>query len=155
MGRIGAAVWREAIDLVTTGVIDADELDRAVSLGPALGWAAAGPMLSHHLAAGDHGVSAFFQHLLHSFENLWGDLAEWKELDLDRQTAVIASIEKSYRDQLALIRAARDRRLAGILRGLEDAKHVTLERPQPTAQPRKTIARSDLVEESSPPESIN
>ena len=41
--RIAAAVWREAIDLVLKGVIDVDDLDRAVSLGPALGWAAAGP----------------------------------------------------------------------------------------------------------------
>src|SRR6267143_1610356 len=35
-GRIAAAVWREAIDLVLTGVIDVDDLDRAVSVGPAL-----------------------------------------------------------------------------------------------------------------------
>ena len=29
--RISAAVWREAIDLVLNGVIDVDDLDRAVS----------------------------------------------------------------------------------------------------------------------------
>src|SRR5262245_28968188 len=52
VGRIAAAVWREAIDLVLTGVIDVDDLDRAVSLGPALSWAAAGPHLTYHLAAG-------------------------------------------------------------------------------------------------------
>ncbi len=38
VGRIAAAVWRECIDLVLTGVIAVDDLDRAVSLGPALGW---------------------------------------------------------------------------------------------------------------------
>src|SRR5205814_10187500 len=56
VGRIAAAVWRQCIDLVLEGVIDVDELVRAVSLGPALGWAAAGPHLAYHVAAGDGGV---------------------------------------------------------------------------------------------------
>jgi len=34
VGRITAAVWRECIALVLEGVIDVDQLDRAVSLGP-------------------------------------------------------------------------------------------------------------------------
>src|SRR5207249_11302399 len=57
VGRIAAAVWRECIDLVLTGVIAVDDLDRAVSLGPALGWAAAGPHLPYHLPAGGGGVA--------------------------------------------------------------------------------------------------
>ena len=36
VGRIAAAVWRECIDLVLRGAIDVADLDRAVSLGPAL-----------------------------------------------------------------------------------------------------------------------
>src|SRR5256884_3333039 len=43
VGRVTAAVWRQCIDLVLEGVIDVDQLDRAVSLGPALGSAAARP----------------------------------------------------------------------------------------------------------------
>src|SRR3989440_9368332 len=39
-------------------------LFRSVSLGPALGWAAAGPHLTYHLAAGDGGVTLFMQQLL-------------------------------------------------------------------------------------------
>jgi carnitine 3-dehydrogenase len=122
VGRIGAAVWREAIDLVVNGVIDADELDRAISVGPALGWAAAGPLLSYHLAAGEEGVSSFFQHLLHTFETLWEDLADWKNLDRAKQQALIQQIERAYQGQLTMIRAARDRRLAAILKGLEEAR---------------------------------
>jgi len=121
-GRIAAAVWREAIHLVEHGVIDAADLDRAVSLGPALGWAAAGPLLSNHLAAGDRGVSAFFQHLLHSFETVWEDLADWKHLDPETQRHIIGTIERAYEGHMAEIRAARDRRLAAILTGLEDAR---------------------------------
>src|SRR5207249_8032125 len=82
VGRITAAVWRQCIDLVLEGVVDVDQLDRAVSLGPALGWAAAGPHLTYHLAAGDGGVTLFLQQLLGSFESWWGELATWQRLEL-------------------------------------------------------------------------
>lgn len=119
VNRIAAAVWREAIDLVLEGVIDVQDLDRAVSLGPALGWAAAGPHLTYHLAAADQGVSGFLQHLLKTFELIWDDLATWTQLEPDRQHKLIHLIEKAYDEQVDVLRPARDRRLAGILRGME------------------------------------
>src|SRR6202030_1435129 len=85
VGRIAAAVWRECVDLVLTGVIDVEALDQAVSLGPALGWAAAGPHLTYHLAAGEGGVNLFLQRLLASFEEWWSDLATWHQLDHQQQ----------------------------------------------------------------------
>lgn len=120
--RIAAAVWREAIDLVLTGVIDVDDLDRAVSVGPALGWAAAGPLLTYHLAAGDRGVSGFLQHLLQSFEMIWEDLPTWTNLEPEQQRKLIHLIEKTYDEKVTVIRPARDRRLAEMLRGMERAK---------------------------------
>jgi len=120
--RIAAAVWREAIDLVLEGVIDVDDLDRAVSLGPALGWAAAGPLLTNHLAAGDSGVSGFLQHLLQTFEMIWDDLPTWTRLEPEQQRKLIGLIEKTYNEQVTSIRPARDRRLAEILRGMERAR---------------------------------
>jgi len=121
-GRIAAAVWREAIDLVLTGVIDVDDLDRAVSVGPALGWAAAGPHLTYHLAAGDKGVKGFMQGLLGTFENLWANLPTWSKLEPDQQKQLIGAIEKTYQGKLEQIRKSRDRRLAGILKGMEGAR---------------------------------
>ncbi|MGH7672921.1 MAG: 3-hydroxyacyl-CoA dehydrogenase family protein, partial [Gemmatimonadales bacterium] len=123
VGRIAAAVWREAIDLVLTGVIDVDGLDRAVSLGPALGWASAGPHLTYHLAAGDRGVTAFLQHLLAAFERLWdGKLATWQKLEPAQQRALTQAIEKAYAGKVEMLREARDRRLSAILRALEQAR---------------------------------
>ncbi len=121
-GRIAAAVWRECIDLVLHGVIDVDQLDRAVSLGPALGWAAAGPLLTYHLAAGDGGVTLFLQQLLASFETWWTQLATWQRLDPEQQRALIHSIERAYKGKVTELREARDRRLDGILRALEQAR---------------------------------
>jgi len=122
VGRVAAAVWRECIDLVLRGVISVDDLDRAVSLGPAIGWAAAGPHLTYHLAAGEGGIRAFTQHLLASFESWWQQLAHWAQLDPEQQRALIASIERSYKGQVEFLREARDRRLSAILKALEQAR---------------------------------
>ncbi len=122
VGRVAAAVWRECIDLVLSGVIGVSDLDRAVSLGPALGWAAAGPHLTYHLGAGSGGVPMFLQHLLTSFEGWWADLARWEKLEPDQQRALVLAIEKAYAGQLDTLRHARDRRLGAILKGLEDSK---------------------------------
>lgn len=124
VGRIAAAVWRECIDLVLNGVIDVDELDRAVSLGPALGWAAAGPHLTYHLAAGEGGIQIFAQRLLSSFEGWWGDLATWSRLEPAQQRALAQAIERAYRGKLDQLRDARDRRLSAILRGLEESREA-------------------------------
>lgn len=120
--RIAAAVWREAIDLVLEGVIDVDGLDRAVSVGPAIAWAAAGPHLTYHLAAGDKGVTGFLQRLLHTFESIWEDLPTWSKLEPQQQRKLIHMIEKAYENNVATIRLARDRRLAGMLKGMEEAR---------------------------------
>jgi 3-hydroxypropionate dehydrogenase (NADP+) len=127
--RIAAAVWREAISLVLTGVIDVDDLDRAVSLGPALVWAAAGPHLSYCLASGKHDLEGYLQRILHAYEPTWADLASWSQLDHEQQHKLVHAIDRAYKDAIVKIRPARDRRLAGILRGLEQSKHKKSEKP--------------------------
>jgi carnitine 3-dehydrogenase len=122
VGRIAAAVWRECIDLVLAGVIDVDDIDRAVSLGPGLGWAAAGPHLTYHLGAGDEGVKGFLDQLLQSFESWWASLAQWTKLEQEQVQALTGQIERAYGGKLDVIREARDRRLAAILQALDQAR---------------------------------
>lgn len=120
--RIAAAVWREAIDLVLKGIVDVDDLDRAVSVGPALGWAAAGPHLTYALAAAEGGAHGFLQRLMQIFEPIWRELPTWSRLEPEDQRRLIAAIERAYEKELGTIRPARDRRLAAILRALEEAR---------------------------------
>jgi 3-hydroxyacyl-CoA dehydrogenase len=122
VGRVAAAVWRECIDLVLRGVISVDDLDRAVSLGPGIGWAAAGPHMTYHLAAGEGGIRSFTQHLLASFEGWWQEIAHWAQLDPEQQRTLIASIERAYKGKIGFLREARDRRLTAILKALEQAR---------------------------------
>jgi 3-hydroxypropionate dehydrogenase (NADP+) len=121
-GRIAAAVWREAIDLVLKGVIDVDDLDRAVSVGPALGWAAAGPHLAHYLTAGKSNVASVLQGALLAHEAYWADLASWTKLEPEAQSRLIHAIQKAYEGETDQIRRARNRRLAAMLRALEEAR---------------------------------
>lgn len=50
--RLQAAVWREAIHLVQTGVASVGDIDKALSAGPGLRWAAMGPTTLFNLGAG-------------------------------------------------------------------------------------------------------
>lgn len=125
VGRIAAAVWRECIDLVLQDVIDVDDLDRAVSLGPALGWAAAGPHLTYHLGAGEGGVPVFLRQLLTSFESWWSALASWEKLEPEQQHALIQLVERTYKGKIDMLREARDRRLNAMLRALEESRTNT------------------------------
>jgi len=118
-GRMAAAVWREAVQLILDGVIDVDDLDRAVSVGPGLAWAAAGPHLSHHLAAGRRGTSGHVQLMFNRFEPVWKELATWDHIEPKDQQRLISAIEKAYQAQTEVIRKARDRRLAAMLHALE------------------------------------
>lgn len=120
--RIAAAVWREAIALVLDGAIDVADLDRAVSLGPGLAWAAAGPHLTYRLGAVGKNPAGFLQQKLQDAEALWSEIAAWKTLEPDQRHRLVTLIERAYADDVDMIRVARDRRLVAILRGLEAAR---------------------------------
>ena len=54
--RLSAALWREAVDLVLRGVATVEDVDKAVSYGPGLRWAAMGPHLLYDLGGGEDGI---------------------------------------------------------------------------------------------------
>jgi 3-hydroxybutyryl-CoA dehydrogenase len=115
LGRIQAAVWRECIHLVLEGVLDVEDADQAVSLGPSLGWAAGGPHLSHHLAAGDRGVDLYISTQMATYESWWASLATWHKLETEDQKRLIRAIEKAYTGHTPELREQRDARLARLL----------------------------------------
>jgi 3-hydroxybutyryl-CoA dehydrogenase len=71
--RLQAALWREAIHLVNEGVASVVDVDKAVSSGPGLRWAAMGPTQLFHLGA-DGGLAQFCEHYAGSFNRWWDDL---------------------------------------------------------------------------------
>jgi 3-hydroxyacyl-CoA dehydrogenase len=122
IGRISAAVWREAIYLVMEGVADVVDVDTAVEMGPCLGWAAAGPHLTCHLNSADRGVGVFLASQLTTYEGWWQNLANWHQMSAEDQHKLVKAIEKAYGAQLPQLRAARDIRLARLLNALIEEK---------------------------------
>lgn len=119
-GRLSAAVWRECIHLVLDGVLDVEDIDRAVSVGPALGWAASGPHLEQNLSAGGWGIEVFLGQLLGSYEDVWKTLAEWKQLNGEDQKKLARLIEKAYANYIPELREARNQRLVRLLEALRE-----------------------------------
>jgi carnitine 3-dehydrogenase len=75
--RLQAALWREAIHLVKTGVASVEDVDKAVWAGPGLRWAAMGPTMLFNLAAGEGGLAAYCERFQHSFNRWWDDLGQF------------------------------------------------------------------------------
>lgn len=74
--RLQAALWREAIHLVQEGVVSVEDVDKAVWAGPGLRWAAMGPNLIWHLAAGPGGLGEYCERYGDSFHRWWDDLGD-------------------------------------------------------------------------------
>ncbi|MEM9011081.1 MAG: 3-hydroxyacyl-CoA dehydrogenase NAD-binding domain-containing protein [Pseudomonadota bacterium] len=74
--RLQAALWREAINLVVSGVASVEDVDKAVWAGPGLRWAAMGPTMLFHLGAGEGGLHAFCDHFAETFNGWWDDLGQ-------------------------------------------------------------------------------
>jgi carnitine 3-dehydrogenase len=72
--RLQAALWREAIHLMDTGVASVADIDAAVAYGPGLRWAFMGPSLTFHLAGGEGGMQHFLDHLGDAVQTWFDDL---------------------------------------------------------------------------------
>lgn len=76
--RLQAALWREAIHLVQSGVASVEDVDNAVWAGPGLRWAAMGPHMLFHLGAGEGGLEEFCNRYTASFHRWWDDMGDPK-----------------------------------------------------------------------------
>jgi 3-hydroxyacyl-CoA dehydrogenase len=90
--RIAAAVWRECAQLLRDGVIGAHDLDRAISLGLALGWMATGPVQAL-AASGDEAAIAA---RLHQVQALWPHLSTAHGLDTEELHRLGRAIERAF-----------------------------------------------------------
>jgi 3-hydroxybutyryl-CoA dehydrogenase len=89
--RLQAAVWREAIHLVKSGVASVEDVDKAMWAGPGLRWAAMGPTLLFHLGAGEGGLAAFCERYSDSFNRWWDDLGVL-HLDADLARDLVSGV---------------------------------------------------------------
>jgi len=114
--RLQAALWREAIHLVTEGVVSVADADAAIAYGPGLRWALMGPHLTFHMAGGDGGMKHFMDHLGPALQS-WMDELGTPRLDAKTQKAIIDGVtEEAAGRSMDELRRWRDRKLIEILR---------------------------------------
>jgi ketoreductase RED1 len=84
--RLQAALFREAVHLVSEGVVDEEQLDNIVSDSIGLRWAAKGPFQTFHLGGGPGGLAHFLDHLGPTVQAGWSVLGA---PELDEPTAAL------------------------------------------------------------------
>ena len=116
--RLQAAVWREAIHLVKTGVASVEDVDKAMWAGPGLRWAAMGPTMLFHLGAGEGGLAAFCERYTDSFNRWWDDLGVLHlEPELARQLVSGVALEANGQTP-ADLSARRDGLITAMLKAI-------------------------------------
>ncbi|MGE7991728.1 3-hydroxyacyl-CoA dehydrogenase NAD-binding domain-containing protein [Pseudomonas sp. NPDC089554] len=114
--RLQAALWREAIHLVSSGVASVEDVDKAVWAGPGLRWAAMGPTMLFHLGGGPQGLASFCEKYTESFHGWWDDLGDPR---LDSGTAarlVEGVLDEAGQDSWAVLASQRDELITHLLK---------------------------------------
>lgn len=113
--RLQAALWREAVHLVATGIASVADIDAAISEGPGLRWALMGPHLTFHLAGGNGGMAHFLDQLGSPLESWWDELGT-PRLTPEIRRALTAGVAKEAEGRdIPALAADRDRFLLDLL----------------------------------------
>ena len=121
VNRLQAALLREAIDLVDSGVASAEAVDKAFRLSLGLRGPILGPLLRAHLA-GD-GIECFLENYSESYRLRWESMATWNSVSAQAAGANIKSIKEMEivrTKSLPEIKTWRDEMLVKILKVFRD-----------------------------------
>ncbi len=120
--RLQAAIWREAIHLVETGIVSVKDVNAAVWAGPGLRWAIMGPHMLLNLGGGEGGLRAYAQQFTDSYTAWWDDLGK-PELTPETVERLVAGLaEETCGRDYATLRQQRDSQLVAVLKALADTR---------------------------------
>jgi 3-hydroxyacyl-CoA dehydrogenase len=113
--RLQAALAREVYYLVAEGVVNAADVDTALSWGPGLRWGIMGNMMLNHLGGGPGGIEHFFQQFSGPMTAWWKTLGS-PVLTPEVQKKLVNSVEAEIGSRsVAELEAERDQVLLGLL----------------------------------------
>jgi carnitine 3-dehydrogenase len=120
--RLQAAIWREAVHLVESGVCSVKDVDTAIWAGPGLRWSIMGPHMLLNLGGGEGGLHAYCEQFSDSYAKWWDDLGKPK-LDAPTIAKLVEGIaEESEGRDYATLRRERDAQLVAVLRALSETR---------------------------------
>jgi 3-hydroxypropionate dehydrogenase (NADP+) len=117
INRLQAAILREAIDLVASGVASAEEIDSAFCTGMGMRDPFIGPCLRAHLAG--NGIEDFVESYAESYKLRWESMAAWNTIPATMREPFIKSVnemEVVRQHSLENIKKWRDKLLVEILK---------------------------------------
>ena len=130
VNRLQAAIWREAVDAVTSGLATVEEVDKAIAYGPGLRWALMGPHQIFQLAGGPGGMPNFLEHFGPNIENWWRDMRD-VSLTPEVKATLIEGVEREAAGRsIEELAAERDARLLDLLEILSRARRAAAESTQ-------------------------
>lgn len=92
--RLQAALWREALNLVNSGVASVEDVDRACWAGPGARWGIMGPFLTLHLGGGPGGLKYHIDTIQHGFNEYWKTMDDWKQMPYHAALKAIKGVEQ-------------------------------------------------------------
>ncbi len=115
LNRLQAALLREAISLVGTGVASPEVVDIVMRDGLGLRWALMGPMGTAHANA-DGGVRSYFRKYGDAYRAMWKDLDSTPDYSDDMIETIARGMTATYgEDAVAELSAWRDRMVRRIM----------------------------------------
>lgn len=122
VNRLQAAIWREAIDAVVSGLASVEDVDTAVAYGPGLRWAIMGPHQIFQLAGGPGGMPDFLEHFGPPMEDWWAAMRSVR-LTPEVKAALIEGVAAENGERsVAEVARERDRLLLEVLETLGRAR---------------------------------
>jgi len=122
VNRLQAAIWREAIDAVVSGLASMEDVDTAIAYGPGLRWAVMGPHQLCQLAGGPGGMPDFVDHFGPPIEDWWADMRDVTFTE-DVKAALIDGVKDvNHGLSVAEVAQERDRLLVELLETLTRAR---------------------------------
>lgn len=117
VNRLQAAILREAVDLVASGVASAEEVDRAFCSGMGMRDPFIGPILRAHLAGG--GIEGFLENYADSYRLRWESMATWHTVSAPMRETLVKNVNEMSivrKHSLEKIKNWRDKMLVEILK---------------------------------------
>jgi carnitine 3-dehydrogenase len=96
--RLTSALYREAVYMVSEGIADVEDIDKAITYGPGIRWSLIGPHLTYHLGGGAGGYKHYLEHLGPTQEARWKDHGTASLTD-ELKAILIEGIEKELENQ--------------------------------------------------------
>ena len=122
--RLNAALYREVVHMLATGIATVEDIDRAMVHGPGLLWAFVRPNLVYHLlyhlGDGDGGYAHYLMHLGPSQEMRWKDLGEATLNNKTKEKLINGLMETLGETSMTDLRVKRDAALIGLLKRKKD-----------------------------------